>query len=71
MRGSNRKTSSETKGEGVGSEGKRRERTESGSAGSCETKSHVPPLAFFLGFGASEMGWERMEIRPEQELVVK
>lgn len=35
MRGSNRKTSSEgAKGERVDSEGKRRERTESGSAGS-------------------------------------
>lgn len=32
-------------------------------------KSQVPPEAFFLDF--LYVGWERMEIRPEQELVVK
>ena len=54
MRGSKRKTSSETGEERVDSEGKRSEITESGTAGECETKSHVPPLAFFLGLEDDE-----------------
>lgn len=47
--------------------------TESVSAGSWETKSHVPPLAFFLVLLTLFVcfGWDRIEIRPEQELVVK
>ena len=43
---------------------------ESGSAGSWETKSQEPPLDFLLGWVWC-MGWERIEIQPEQELVVK
>lgn len=42
---------------------KSRERTESTSAGSWVMKSHVPPLGLLTG-------WEKMEIRPEHELVV-
>lgn len=47
----------------------------SGLAGSWVIKSHEPPLAFLLFF-VVEMpvvgeGWERIEIRPEHELVVK
>ena len=35
-------------------------------------KTHLPPEAFFLIFIVVEgEGWERIEIRPEQELVVK
>lgn len=35
-------------------------------------KTHLPPLAFFLvGLLKGVVGVERMEIRPEQELVVK
>jgi hypothetical protein len=47
--------------------------SESGFAGSWETKIQVPPLAFFFvwGDGIGEIGRERMEILPEQELVVK
>lgn len=59
IRGSNRKTSSETGEERVDLEGKTREMTESGSAGECETKSHVPPLAFFLGLGDDDDGGVR------------
>lgn len=46
-----------------------------GFTGSWEMKSQVPPLAFFLevgsGSGVGFMGWEKMDMRPEQELVVK
>lgn len=34
-------------------------------------KSQEPPLAFFLEVGLGFIGWEKMDIRPEQELVVK
>lgn len=35
-------------------------------------KTHLPPLAFFfVGLVMGVVGCERMEIRPEQELVVK
>lgn len=34
-------------------------------------KSQEPPLAFFLEAGLGFIGWEKMDIRPEQELVVK
>lgn len=42
-----------------------------GSTGSWEMKSQEPPLAFFLEVGLGCRGWEKMEMRPEQELVVK
>lgn len=51
--------------------GKRRGRTELGLTESWEMKSQEPPRAFFLLVGGGDFGWERMEIRPEQELVVK
>lgn len=76
MNGSNRKTRSEG-GESpperrTGTAGKRMSTTESGSAGSWVMKSHEPPRAFFFGFDGGEgEGWERIEIRPEHELVVK
>lgn len=56
-----------------GSEGKRRGRRELGLARSWEMKSQDPPRAFFLLVGGVgvHFGWERIEIRPEQELVVK
>lgn len=74
INGSNRNTRLEEEGSvkvGFSSElgGKRRLRSESGSAFSWVMKTHVPPLAFFLVVVV--VGWERMEIRPEQELVVK
>lgn len=74
IRGSNLKTSSfwlSCSSLRVDSERKRRLRTESGSAGSWVMKSHVPPKAFFLVLSFECRGWERIEIRPEQELVVK
>lgn len=53
-------------------EGKRRGKIEVGSTGLWEIKSQVPPFAFFLEVVREEMvGWEKMEMRPEQELVVK
>ena len=70
MNGSKRRTSLDL-GLGlerVGESGKRREMIESGSAGSWETKSQESPLDFLLGWVWC-MGWERIEIRPEQELV--
>lgn len=74
INGSNRNTRLEEEGSvkvGFSSElgGKRRLRSESGSAFSWVMKTHVPPLAFFLE--VEVVGWERTEIRPEQELVVK
>ncbi len=69
--GSNLRTSSDSvSGSERVESGKRRGRTESGSAGSWETKSHEPPLDFFLD-SVWCLGWEKIEIRPEQELVVK
>lgn len=54
--GSNLKTSSDgSVEEREEEEGKRRERIESGSAGSWETKSQEPPLAFFLGLCFTSM----------------
>jgi hypothetical protein len=57
----------------VDSEGKSRGRRELGLARSWEMKSQDPPRAFFLLVGGVgfHFGWERIEIRPEQELVVK
>ncbi|CAK7351145.1 unnamed protein product [Dovyalis caffra] len=57
----------------VDSVGKRTGRKDLGSVRSWEMKSHDPPRAFFLLVGGVEysFGWERMETRTEQELVVK
>lgn len=45
--------------------------TELGSAGSWVMNTQLPPLAFFLTVVVVVVGVERMEMRPEQELVVK
>ena len=54
----------------VDESGKRREMTELRSAGSWESKSQEPPLDFLLGWVWC-IGWERIEIKPKQELVMK
>lgn len=60
-------------GDSLEEDEKRRGRMEKGGTGSWEMKTQVPPLAFFLTVVAvaAAIGWARIEMRPEQELVVK
>lgn len=62
-------------GDSLEEDEKRRGRMEKGGTGSWDTKTQVPPLAFFLtvvaAAAAVSIGWARTEMRPEQELVVK